>query len=342
MPLARSQQSPRSDLSARTPQARSQQRPPRARSKPLQALAALAVLALATAAHADRTVAIAPLSTLGAEDTSPGTRKLIEQIEAAVAALPGIKVVRAAQVAEAIKRARKPQLRACEGDPGCLAELANLVGAQLVISGEVGGLGESKVVYLAASENGKELRSTTLAVSAARDPSKTAAAGPAASAGAGATPSDGPTGAVIRLLDPDRYRGTLRFAIDAPGATIYVNGARAQASPAGELVLPVGTQAVRITHPAYHDFVRFIDVEFGKTIDVAVGLQQYPIARRDLQGKPIDRDTVEYLEPPLWRRWYVTGPAAVGLAILTAVIVSRAAHNFPSSGSCHKLGADSC
>ena len=43
-------------------------------------------------------------------------------------------------------------------------ELASLVGAQIVISGEVGGLGESRVVYLAATANGKELRSTTLAV----------------------------------------------------------------------------------------------------------------------------------------------------------------------------------
>ena len=46
----------------------------------------------------------------------------------------------------------------------CLYVLASVVGAHVVISGEVGGLGESRVVYLAASENGKELRSTTLAV----------------------------------------------------------------------------------------------------------------------------------------------------------------------------------
>ena len=289
----------------------------------LKAIVCFAAATAATAAHADRVVAIAPLSTLGAEDTSAGTKKLLGQIEAAVAALPATKVVRAQQVADAVKKAKKPQLRACEGDAGCLAELATLVGAQLVISGEVGGLGESKVVYLAATENGKELRSTTLAVGGARDD------------------GGGPGGAVVRLLDPEGYRGMLHLAIDVTGATIYVNGSKASPSPKGELALPVGAQAVRVTHPEYHDFVRFIDVEYGKTTDVMVGMQQYPIVEHDLQGKPINRDTIEYVAPPVWRRWYVVGPAAVGLAVLTGIAVGYAVHEFPS-GDCRKLGGGRC
>ena len=280
------------------------------------------VALLCTPAYAERIVAIAPLSTLGAEDTSTGTRTLIAQIEAAVAALPGTTVVRAAQVNDAIKKARKPQLRVCEGDAACLAELATLVGAQIVISGEVGGLGESRVVYLVVIQNGKELRSTTLAVGAKDD-------------------GGGPAGAAVRLLDPDGYRGTLRFAIDVGGATVYVNGSKVQPSPAGELALPVGAQAVRVTHPEYHDFVRFIDVDFGKTTDVPVNMQQYPIVEHDLQGKPIQRDRIEYLEPPLWRRWYVVGPAAVGLASVTGFAVAYATHNFPSS-DCRKIGGEKC
>jgi len=283
--------------------------------------AVLLIVASRSPAYADRVVALAPLSTLGAEDTSSGTRTLTAQIEAAIAALPGTTVVRASQVGDAIKKAKKPQLRSCEGDAACLAELGTLVGAQIVIAGEVGGLGESKVVYLAASEHGKELRSTTLAVGARGD--------------------SGAAGAVVRLLDPDGYRGALRLAVDVSGATIYVNGTKVVPSARGELVLPVGAQAVRVTHPEYHDFVRFIDVEYGKTTDVAVGLQQYPITKRDLQGKPIDRDKIEYIDPPRWRRWYVVGPAAVGLGIVTAVIVSYAVHNFPG-GECRKLNGDHC
>lgn len=288
----------------------------------LRATAIIAVLTTVATASADRLVAVAPLSTLGAEDTSAGTRKLTAQIEAAVSGLPGTRVVRAAQVAEAIKKARRPQLRACEGDASCLTELAALVGANIVISGEVGGLGESRVVYLAATENGKELRSTTLAVGARDD-------------------GGGASGAVIRLLDPAGYRGTLRFAIDVTGATVYVNGSKVAPSPRGEVALPVGTQAVRVTHPAYHDFVRFIDVEFDKTIDVPVGMQQYATTRHDLLGKPIRTDRIDYIEPPLWRRWYVVGPAAVGLAIVTGIIVGYAVHDFPD-GDCRKIGGERC
>ena len=290
------------------------------------ALAAAAATVVIRTAQAERVVAIAPLSTLGAEDTSAGTRKLTAQIEAAVAAMPGTRVVHATQVAEAIKKAKRPQLRACEGDSACLGELASLVGAQIVIAGEVGGLGESRVVYLAATENGKELRSTTLAVGAKDEPGGQAGGAP---------------GAVVRLLDPDSYRGTLRFVLDVTGATIYVNGTRLTPSPRGEVALPVGAQAVRVTHPAYHDFVRFIDVEFGKTTEVAVGMQQYPIIEHDLQGKPINRDRIEFLDPPLWRRWYVVGPAAVGVAIVTGIVVGYLAHNFPS-GTCRRVGGEPC
>jgi hypothetical protein len=289
-----------------------------------RAMLGLGALLLAGApAYADRTVAIAPLSTLGAEDTSASVKQLTTQIEAAVASLAGTKLVPAAQVADAIKRAKRPQLKACEGEAACLAELGRLVGAQIVIAGEVGGLGEAKVVYLGATDVGssRELRSTTLAVG-----------------GAAGQDEGGPQGAVVRLLEPERYRGTVRFAVDVTGATVYVNGARVALSPKGELPLPVGTQAVRVTHPEYHDFVRFIDVTYGKTADVAVTLQQYPIVRRDLQGKPINRDQVVHVDPPWWRRWYVVGPAAVGLAILTGVIVSALVYE-PYGAPCVKVGS---
>jgi hypothetical protein len=248
-------------------------------------------------------------------------KTLTTQIEAAVASLAGTKVVPAARVSEAIRRAKRPQLKACEGEAACLAELGKLVGAQIVIAGEVGGLADAKVVYLGATDVGaaKELRSTTLAVGGAQQD------------------AGGPRGAVVRLLDPDRYRGTVRLAIDVGGATVYINGSKVALPPRGELALPVGRQAVRVTHPEYHDFVRFIDVTYGKTSDVAVTLQQYPIVRRDLQGKPINRDGVVYVDPPLWRRWYVVAPAAVGLAIVTGIIVAAIVHE-PFEAPCVEVG----
>jgi hypothetical protein len=284
-------------------------------------LVAAIVLASIAVAHADRTIAVAPLSTLGAEDKSAATKKMLADIEHAIAGLPGNKVVAAAQVAQAIDRAKKPQLKACEGDAACLAELGKLVGADIVVTGEVGGLGDSRVIYLGATDvaAAKELRSTTYTLGATDD-------------------GGGASGAAIRLLDPDRYRGTLHFAIDVPDANVFVNGTKVTLSNKGELALPVGTQAVRITQPEYHDFIKFIDVPYGKTVDVPVRMQEYPIVEHDVKAKPTSRDQIVYTQPPLWRRWYVAGPAIAVLAIVAGVLTYELAFDHLHPGDCRPLG----
>ena len=292
-----------------------------------RALALVCVVAGAAHAQPQRVVAVAPLSTMGAEDTSAATKKLTQQIEQAIVAMGGTKVVTAREVNEAIAKAKKPALRACEGDVACLTELGKLVGAQVVVTGEVGGLGESKVVYLGATDvaAGHELRATTLELGA----------------------KDDAGGAVVRLLDPDRYRGTIHFTIDAPGAHVFVNGAQVELTGKGELALPVGTQAIRVTHPEYHDFVRFVDVPYGKTLELPVGMKQYPMIERDVKGLPTSRDKIEYIDPPLYRRWYITGPAALGLAILAGVIMyDHERGQFPSCSApnctCRQVGGAGC
>jgi hypothetical protein len=277
--------------------------------------AVLIVLALAATAHAERVIAVAPLSSSGSEDKSKETKALTQQIEQALASLGDTKVVVATQTAAAADKAKKPMLRQCEDDAPCLAELGKLVGAQIVVSGDVGGLGDSRVVYLSAIEvaSSKLVRSTTLAVGSK----------------AGVDPASA-QGAAVRLLDPDKYKGTVHLAIDVSGATVYVNGSKATLSGKGELVLPVGTQAIRVTHPEYHDFVRFVDVTFGKVVDVQVGMQQYPIIEKNVKGAPTSRDKIEYIDPPLWRRWYVAGPVIAALAITAGVLARQ------------HLGCDKC
>ena len=293
-----------------------------------RALTAITIVGLTAPLYAQRVVAVAPLSTLGAEDKSATTKKILGQIEQAVASL-GDKVITAAQVATAIDKAKRPQLKACEGDEACLGELGKLVGATVVISGEVGGLGDSKVIYLGATDvaTAKEMRSTTLTLTA-KD-----------TAG---TDQGGAQGAAIRLLDPDKYRGTVHFAVDVSGATIFINGAKVTPGPKGEVALPVGTQAVRVTHPQYHDFIKFIEVTYGKTAEVPVPLQQYPIVEHDVKANPTSLDKVVVVEPPLWRRWYVAGPAiavvAVGVGILAGVIANR----YPKYDDCRMLGSNGC
>jgi TolB-like protein len=289
-----------------------------------RAILVCALLASATA-QAERVVAITPLSTLGAEDRSSATKKLVGQIEQAFASLPGTKVVPAAQVSAAIDRAKKPALKQCEGEASCVTQVGKLVGAQYVVSGEIGGLGESKVVYLKLTDvtAARELRSTTLAIGSS-------------------DASDTPLGAAVRLTDPDRYRGTVRFAFDVSGATVLVNGTKVRLGQNKELSLPVGTHAVTVTHPQYHNFVKFVEVDYGKTTDVAVNLTQYPIVEHDIREKGGPRDTIIYHDPPLWRRPYVAGPAIAVIAIVAGIVAARIAHDFPDYDNCRKVGGDKC
>src|SRR5262249_2943288 len=98
----------------------------------------------------------------------------------------------------------------------------------------------------------------------------------------------------------------------------------------------------RVTHPHYHDFVRFEEVAYGTTTDVAVNLEQYPIVEQDVKGKVTNLDHVRYVDPPVWRRWYVTAPAAVVLLVGAGIVAHVLTHHFPSSDQCRKVGAMGC
>jgi hypothetical protein len=99
---------------------------------------------------------------------------------------------------------------------------------------------------------------------------------------------------------------------------------------------------VTVTHPQYHNFVKFVDVGYGRTTAVDVAMKQYPIISHDIQGKPIGKDTVQYVEPPWYRRPVFTVPVIVVLAITAGVIAGAIAHDFPLSETCRKIGADGC
>jgi hypothetical protein len=126
------------------------------------------------------------------------------------------------------------------------------------------------------------------------------------------------------------------------GATVLVNGTKVQLPANNELALPVGTHAVTVTHPQYHNFVKFVEVDYGKTTDVRVTLKQYPIVEHDIHAKAGPKDTIVYHDPPLWRRPYITGPAIAVIAIVAGIVAARLANDFPDYDNCRKVGADKC
>ncbi len=184
--------------------------------------------------------------------------------------------------------------------------LAKETGAQRAIAVEATPLGDGLVVYLQALEvpGGHAVGSTTFALAGGetRDPSDAVAA----------------RGALSRILDPARYAGRLALKLDVQGAEVQLDGKKVQP---GTLTLAVGTHALRVTHPAYHDFLRFLDIEFDKTTAVAVNMAAYPLAEgemteRQRRGQPVPKKTL-----PWYRRWYAFAGAGLVLTGVTIGVV---------------------
>jgi hypothetical protein len=271
-----------------------------------RALVALLVLELAAARAEPTRVAVAPLTAL-TEGTAVAELEAV--VEAGVAAVPDTALVRAEAVRQALRRAHRRELEACEADPPCLAALGQLAGASTVVAGELSRLGDGQVLYLKAIDVGLgvELGGTTLVV-----PGRPADAGPAARA------------AAFRLLAPRAYNGLLALQADVTGATVFVDGQRVGETPLAPLTLPVGTHALRVTHPTYRDFVRFVDVPFGERVEQPVELRAYPVVGDTLHGTGGAVAATPWIKSP----WVLAGAGAL-VAVATAVVVATVYHPAP-------------
>lgn len=270
------------------------------------------VIAVVTAwlpAARANTVVLAPLATLGEDTNSKDVRAVQRQVVDGLQGVNGFTLLPQRKMLAKLKSSKRDDLRNCDGNVSCLSQLGTLFGAKFVVYGEVGGVGEVKIAYLKLIDvaNKRELRTTTLELD-----------------GKG---KDAPKTAAIRLLAPERYTGRLALKVDVDGASVFVDGRMVSKSPAKPLDLKVGTHAIRVTHPEYRDFVRFVEVAFGANDALDVGLQQYPIVASDMRrtggtdfgnGTPVDGPT------PWYRRWYtIAGAGAVvfiGSAILIGVL----------------------
>ncbi|HEY5925282.1 MAG TPA: PEGA domain-containing protein, partial [Kofleriaceae bacterium] len=135
---------------------------------------------------------------------------------------------------------------------------------------------------------------------------------------------------------------TVKFGFDVQDATVHVNGTKIALTVNKELALPVGTHAVTVTHPQYHNFVKFVEVGYGRTTDVQVTMKQYPIVEHSIQGKAGTTDTIIYDDPPMWRRPYVAVPVIIGLAVAAGFAAAWYAREFPDYDNCRKVGGEGC
>jgi hypothetical protein len=265
--------------------------------KRLAALAVVLLPSLATAAQ--RLVVCPPHEALGAA----GARIDAALAEAALG-LPGFTVVNLQN--GKLTGPRKGDARLELQPAGRAVAFGRELGAARAVAVEATPLGDGIVVYLQALEvpSGRAIGSTTLSFSGGA----TRAAGD----------RDVVRGALMRVLDPVRYTGRLQIRLDVQGAVVQIDGHPAQA---GIVELPVGTHALRVTHPAYHDFLRFLDVEFDKTLPVDVNMAAYPLAEgemteRQRRGLPVVRKKL-----PWWRTWWALSLAGVALTGVTVGVV---------------------
>ena len=263
-------------------------------------IAALCVAGGPALADPPKKIAVGAVESLGGQSD----REVVKLVERALAARDDISLIGAAQIKRVLRRARKPHLQSCEGDTECLTTMGKTVGADLVVSVEVSGLGDVRLLHLKLIDpaRGRAVRSTT------------------AELGAGGLDP----GALVRLLQPGGYRGRLALDISPEGAQVFIDGRRMAVAPVtAPLTLTVGTHALRITHPEYRDYVRFVDIGYAKQVKLAVDMRQLGVVSSEVsalggRGSPRDRG-----ETPWYGRWYVI--AGAGAAVLAGSIAIWAA-----------------
>jgi hypothetical protein len=121
----------------------------------------------------------------------------------------------------------------------------------------------------------------------------------------------------MRVLDPARYRGRVQLKIDVAGAEAQIDGRRVAAQ--APIDLSVGTHALRVTHPAYRDFLRFLEVTYDHTLSVEVALSAYPLAEGEMSERLRRARPTRKL--PWWRSWWALTLAGAALTGATVGIV---------------------
>ncbi len=264
--------------------------------------------ASAPAAAPARKVVIAPLT--GLVDGGPDLAPAQALVGTGVGSVPGVVLISDKELRAALKKAKRKDLESCDGGVACLTELGKLVGAQIVVAGDVGDLGGGQVAYLMAVDvgSGRELGSTTAVLS-----------------GDAAQKQGEARAAAYRLLAPAAYVGTIALSTDIPGAVIYLDGKQVGKSPAAPVKTSVGTHALRVTHEQYRDYVRFIEVKFDETAKIDISLKEYPIVNDGMieNGGRLGGPIEERVAPRPWYRkgWAV---AAMGTALLIATAITVA------------------
>ncbi|MBW2732913.1 MAG: PEGA domain-containing protein [Deltaproteobacteria bacterium] len=153
---------------------------------------------------------------------------------------------------------RNRDLQACTGDVSCLAKAGRLLGVDRIISGNVGGLGDSYVVNLKLVDVSREKEVRRVQESISGDPNQLIEAVRVAAYG---------------LVAPERLRGSLIVLANVAGAAVYLDGKLVGRTPLPlQRNLPAKESQLRVSKGGFTDALQKVQIRFQKMAQVVVTL----------------------------------------------------------------------
>ncbi len=239
-------------------------------------------------------IAVVKFDPLGIGDEP--VARLEALFRAELARLSGKSIPSQLAVAQAAKGSRT--LRKCAGQDACLVLLGQKLGVDLIVSGNVAGLGNSFVVNIKAIDihTKKRIRRIEATLRGNKDELIIAV-----------------RTAAYRLLAPEKLLGSIMILTDLSGATIKVDGVVRAMTPLKRAIdkLPIGEHVVRVEAKGYAPFEKRVLVRFQKTSRVSVRLA--PGAERNISSRPIAQKSRH-------GRWYTSTWFFIGAGVTAAIL----------------------
>jgi len=197
----------------------------------------------------------------------------------------------------------RSKLRRCPGDTKCLAAIGAELGVDLVVSGNVGQLGDSYIVNLKlirVADESEVRRVATRPLSGTPDELIEAV-----------------RVAAYELVAPERLQGAVAILTDLVGADVRLDGKRVGKTPlAGPLTgLSLGEHKLSVTADNHTPFETDVRVRFQKTTRVVVNLIRAdlppPGVVFDPTLPPVERERRPWYSSP----WVYAGVAVAAIAI---------------------------
>ena len=254
-------------------------------------------VAAAPAGHAARSIMVWRIDALGIDQEIVDRLEALFRVELERLSSQPLPSRRA--VVRSLRRSRR--LRGCEGDTRCLAAIGKHLGVDLVVSGNVGALGDSYVINLKAvdSATGEELR---------RVDSEPLRGNPDELIEAVRV-------AAYRLVAPERLRGSLAVLANIGRAKVRVDGELVGVTPLPPIDdLALGEHTLSVSLDGFEEFRETVHIRFQKTTRVVVRLLLGPPLPPDPLGNgpltPLPAPKTWYSSP-----WFYATVAVAAVAV---------------------------